>query len=808
MKISYNWLKDYINIDLDPKQVATYLTDIGLEVEGIEEVESIKGGLKGVIIGEVKTKSKHPNADRLNLTTVDIGKENLLHIVCGAPNVQVGQKVPVATIGTTLFIDEKPLKIKKGKIRGEVSEGMICAEDELGLGSSHEGIMVLDSNAENGQLASDYFKIETDVVFEIGLTPNRSDAMSHIGVARDLATVLKHNNIDCQVKFPDINTFKEGNEKGMSIHIEDINACPRYAGVCIENVTIQESPKWLKKKLQSIGLTPINNVVDITNYVLHETGQPLHAFDSSKIKNKTVKVQQLKDKTAFVTLDDQKRELSDQDLMICNGENDPMCIAGVFGGSKSGVTTYTKNIFLESAYFNPVSVRKTAKRHALSTDASFRFERGVDPNLVIYALKRASLMIEEYCNGTISSKITDIYPNKIEHKAVKISYQKIDSIIGQKIDREVMASILRNLDIEITSSDDTSLLLSVPPYRIDVTRDVDVIEEILRIYGYNAIRMPKNLTSSISYSEKNSPFKLENIIADMLSSNGFSECKNNSLTKGEFVELIKELEVSENVNLLNPLSQDLNALRQTLLFSGLENLAYNVNRKQTNLSFYEFGKTYRLTDEKFFEKNNLAIYACGNTTSEIWENSNKQKDFYWLKTQVEVVLNRLGITNYKGKSVDLSYLSDAFCFILKKQPLVHFGEVNQSILEKIGIKIPVYYAQFDWDLLVKLARSNKTKAQETNKFPTVRRDLALLLDNDVAFSSLKTIAHQTENTLLKSVNLFDEYSGKNLPTGKKSYALSFSLESIEKTLTDKEIDKVMKKLIKAFELKVGAEVRM
>jgi len=807
MKISYNWLKEYINIDLDANVVAKYLTDTGLEVEGIETVESVEGGLKGIVIGEVLTKDQHPNADRLSITTVDIGQENSLQIVCGAPNVEAGQKVPVATIGTVLYSGEDSFKIKKGKIRGEVSEGMICAEDEIGLGDSHEGIMVLDANAKSGQAASEYFNIESDIVFEIGLTPNRSDAMSHIGVARDLAAVLHHNNIDCKLEFPDISSFKEGSEKGFSIEVKDYKACPRYAGLNLENIKVSSSPDWLKKKLTSIGLTPINNVVDITNFVLHETGQPLHAFDASKIKNQKVIVQQLAENTKFTTLDEQERKLSSNDLIICNGDNEPMCLAGVFGGIDSGVSSSTTSIFLESAYFNPVSVRKTAKRHSLSTDASFRFERSVDPNLVIYALKRAANLLAEICGASISSNISDLYPEKINNTSLILNYDKVDSLIGEKIDRNQITSILKDLDIDVETENDTQIELSIPPYRIDVTREEDVIEEILRIYGYNNIGIPKQIKSSISYSKKPNSHDLQNTISDLLSSNGFSECMNNSLSKSSYSKLIDEIDEEKQITLLNPLSQELDGMRQSMLFSGLENISYNLNRKASDLSFYEFGNTYHLENGKYVENKKLILLSTGNESFENWDSPSKQKDFFWMKKRVEHILKRLGINNIKGKTSQFSYLDDAFSFSIKKDVVASFGSVSSPLLSKFGIKNEVLYAEIEWGLLTERLKHNNTKYREINKFPSVRRDLALLLDKDIAFSTLNNIAKQTENKLLKSVNLFDVYEGDKLPKGKKSYALSFALESSEKTLTDKEIDKVMSKLIESFEQKVGAEVR-
>ena len=806
MKISYNWLKEYINVELESTVVAKYLTDTGLEVEGIEHVESVRGGLKGIVIGEVLTKGQHPNADRLSITTVNIGEEKPLQIVCGAPNVEAGQKVPVATIGTVMYSGDDSFKIKKGKIRGEISEGMICAEDELGLGDSHEGIMILDSSAKAGELAANYFDIETDIVFEIGLTPNRSDAMSHMGVARDLAAILKHNNIGCTINHPNVDNFKEGQQRALNIEVKDEKACPRYAGVTLKNVKVESSPEWLQKRLKSIGLTPINNVVDITNFVLHETGQPLHAFDANKIKGESVIIQQLTEKTKFTTLDDVERELSSEDLMICDGNNNPMCIAGVFGGKTSGVDTKTTTIFLESAYFNPVSVRKTAKRHTLSTDASFRFERSVDPNLVIYALKRAAILIEEVCQGTIATPISDLYPNKIQHIEIELNYKKVDALIGQKIDRPTIQSILTNLDIKIVEAKEDKLRLSIPPYRVDVTREEDVVEEILRIYGYNNIHIPKQLKSSLSYSVKPDVDNLQNTISDLLSNNGFNECMNNSLGKSSYSELISEIKLEEQVKLLNPLSQDLDGMRQSLLFSALENVNYNINRKSSDLSFYEFGKTYSIIDGKYVERKKLILIACGNVQSENWNEKTQAKDFFWIKKQVEHILKRLGLKSLKGKNSDASYLVDAYSFNHKKSKLADFGFVNNNLLKAFNIKSDVLYAELEWDTIVKNVHSS-TKFKDLNKFPSVRRDLSLLLDENIEFSKLKSIAKQTDNKILKYINLFDVYQGNKLPKGKKSYALSFVLEDEENTLTDSQIDKVMNSLIKAFEQKVSAEVR-
>ena len=807
MKISYNWLKQYIDVDLEPNKVAQLLTDTGLEVEGIETVESVKGGLKGVVIGEVLTKEQHPNADRLSVTTVNIGADKPLHIVCGAPNVAAGQKVPVATIGTVIYSEDDSFKIKKGKIRGEVSEGMICAEDELGLGTDHDGIMVLDADAQIGMPASEYFKLESDTVFEIGLTPNRSDAMSHLGVARDLMTVLKLKGKNISVNRPNVEDFKtDNNNIKIDIEVKDFDACPRYAGLSIQGVKVAPSPNWLQKRLISIGLTPINNVVDVTNYVLHETGQPLHAFDVASIEGNKIVVQQLADKSKFITLDEVERELSSEDLMICNAQ-EGMCIAGVFGGIQSGVSDNTTDVFLESAYFNPVSVRKTAKRHGLSTDASFRFERSVDPNLVIYALKRAALLIQEVAGGSIASEITDLYPNPIQNFEVSLAYSKVDSLIGEKIDREIIQSILTDLEIEIVKSTDDGLELSIPPFRADVQRAEDVIEEILRIYGYNSITIPSQVRSSLSYAEKPDAERLQNMVSDLLSSKGFNECMNNSLTKISHTGLIEELSLEHQVELLNPLSQDLNGMRQSLLFSGLENIAYNINRKNTDLKLYEFGKTYHLYKE-YTENRKLILTVCGQQKAENWNNKNDKVDLFWMKEQVEHILIRLGITKLKGKAVNNSYLNNGFSFAVKKNTVATFGTVKKKMLKAFDVKSEVLYAEFDWDTILELCKASKTTYQTVPKFPAVRRDLALLVDASIEFKTLQSIANQCENQLLKSVNLFDVYEGNKLPKGKKSYALSFVLQDENKTLTDKQIDKAMDKLIKVFKEKAGAEIRM
>ena len=806
MKISLNWLQQYIKLDLEVNQISEFLTDTGLEVEGIEEIESIKGGLKGIVIGEVLTCQQHSNADRLKVTTVNIG-ESVLDIVCGAPNVAAGQKVLVATIGTVLYDGEESFKIKKGKIRGEVSMGMICAEDELGLGSSHDGIMVLPNEVEVGTLASDYFKIENDTVFEIGLTPNRSDAMGHFGVARDLKTVLNHNGSELEMCLPTLKQFKtDNNNLSISVEVENSELCPRYSGVSISGIKIEPSPEWLKNRLKSIGIESKNNIVDVTNFVLHETGQPLHAFDAKKITGNKIVVKTLSEKTKFITLDEVERDLSAEDLMICN-EKEGMCLAGVFGGLDSGVSHSTTSIFLESAYFNPVSVRKTAKRHHLSTDSSFRFERGCDPNMTLYALKRAALLIQEIAGGEISSEIVDIYPNEIKHFELELTYKKLDSLIGEKIEREAVKSILTDLEIEVVSETQTGLSLKVPPFRADVQREVDVIEEVLRIYGFNTVKIPSKLNTSISHSDEVNPEQIRNITSDLLSSNGFSEIMNNSLTKESYIHLISELNEEENVKILNPLSQDLNVMRQSLLFSGLENISYNINRKNQDLKLYEFGKTYHKVEGENQEKEHLMLLLTGKVNSENWNTTKDKTDFFVMKEKVEHILFRLGITKIKSEEISTYGFSEGLMYKHKKNRLVCFGKVDKKIIKSFGIKQELYYADFNWDLILNLVLNTKIKYSEVSKFPSVKRDLSLLIDKEVTFKELNTIAKQTETKILKSVNLFDVYVGDKLPEGKKSYALSFILEDNTKTLTDKYIDKVMNKLISSYETKLGAEVR-
>jgi len=816
MKISYNWLKQYIDINLSADKVAEILTDTGLEVEGIEQFESIKGGLEGIVIGEVTSCIKHPNADKLSVTTVNIGTDRELPIVCGAPNVASGQKVVVATVGAKLYDGNNEFKIKKAKMRGEASEGMICAEDELGLGTSHDGIMVLPSSIKAGTPANEYFEIETDTVFEIGLTPNRIDGASHIGTARDLVAFLKQSEKNIKLSIPSVNDFKiDNNNLPISIEIADNTQCPRYSGVTVSNVKVKQSPTWLQNRIKSIGLKPINNLVDISNFVLHETGQPLHFFDADKIAGNKVIIKTLKENTEFITLDEETRKLSSDDLMICN-EKEAMCIAGVFGGLHSGVNEDTKNIFIESAYFNPVYVRKTSKRHTLSTDASFRFERGTDPNNTIYALKRAALLIKEIAGGEISSEIIDVYPNKIEDYDITVSYKNIARLIGKTLDKDIIKGILESLDIRIISDNNEILVLKIPTYRVDVRREADVIEEILRIYGYNNIEISKKLNSSISYSQKNNKEKIVNTISNQLSNNGFNEIMCNSLSKSDYYSESKTYKKENLVEIYNPLSIDLNIMRQTLLFGGLESIAYNRNRRNKNLKFYEFGNCYFKKDtqsEKALDKYNqeykLSLFVTGQNEEENWNSKNEPTTFFHLKTHIENILNKLGIDISKiiSQTVDSDIFSEGISYTLNNIKIVDFGIVKNQILNTFGIDSEVFYAEFNWDNVIRLSAKTKIQYTEISKYPEVRRDLALLLDKNIKFSEIRELAFKTEKKLLKKVSLFDIYEGKNIDADKKSYAISFVLQDENKTLKDKQIDKIMNKFISLFEKEFGAQIR-
>ena len=808
MKISYNWLQQFLQIDWDATKTGELLTDLGLEVEGIETKESIKGSLKGIVVGKVLTCEQHPNADRLKVTTVDLGDGKPVQIVCGAPNVAAGQKVPVATIGTLLYDDKgESFKIKKGKIRGEESHGMICAEDELGLGTSHDGIMVLEDSIKEGSLGTDVFNVEIDHVFEIGLTPNRSDAMCHFGVARDLRASLIQQEKQLELISPSVSNFHVAERTlRFDVDVEDKDLVPRYCGIAITDIIVKDSPEWIQNRLKAIGLTPKNNIVDITNYVLHELGQPLHAFDAQQIKGNKVVVKTLAEGTKFTTLDEVERSLSSEDIMICDAEDNPLCIAGVFGGLDSGVSKNTNSIFLESAYFNPVSIRKTAKRHALNTDASFRFERGIDINLTKYALKRAALLIEEYAGGKITSDISDFYPIKIEDFQVFFSYENAYRLIGQEIPKDTIKNILASLEIKINSETEGGLGLTIPSYRTDVQREADIIEEVLRVYGYNNIEFSHKLSTSISF-DSNKETKIENIISDQLSALGFNEIMSNSLTKASYINYAEDLDESFNVAMLNPLSTDLGVLRQSLLFSGLESISYNLNRKNTALKFYEFGKSYHKYAEKYQEDKHLALFITGNKTKSSWNSTSKLSDFFYAKGILTALFERLGMNSLKSTPTKSALFSEGLTFSLGKTKLAEFGTVKKTILKEFGIKQEVLFADLNWENILKLSSKKQIKVNDLSKFPSVKRDLALLIPVKTTFKEIYNLAFQTERKLLKEVDLFDVYEGENVPEGKKSYAISFVLQDENKTLEDKQIDKIMQKLQLNFEKNLEAVLR-
>lgn len=808
MKISYNWLNQFIKISKSAEETGELLTDLGLEVEGIETFQSVKGGLKGIVVGEVISCEQHPNADRLKVTKVDIGNGSPVQIVCGAPNVATGQKVPVATVGTTLYDDKgSPWEIKKSKIRGESSHGMICAEDELGLGQSHEGIMVLKDDLQPGTPAKEIFEVEDDLVFEIGLTPNRADAMSHLGVARDLKAGFKQQGENPELITPSVSSFHvDSRSLRIPIKIERPDLAPRYCGITVSDIKIGESPDWLKNRLKAIGITPKSNVVDITNYVMHELGQPLHAFDAARITGSEINVKTLSSGTKFVTLDEVERELHEEDLMICDAEK-PLAIAGVFGGIGSGVTADTTSVFIESAYFNPVTVRKTAKRHGLNTDASFRYERGIDPNITAYALKRAVLLIQELAGGNVTSDIEDLYPKKIEDFPVFLTFEKINTLIGQNLSQETIKSILASLEIKVNNVTETGMGLTIPSYRVDVQREADVIEEILRVYGYNNIEFGDKISASIANTSKFEDYKVRNVIAGQLTGQGFFETMANSLTTPAYNNLSEQLKEEHNVNMLNPLSQDLSVMRQSMLFSGLEAISYNLNRKRSDLKLFEFGKTYHNYSSGRAEEKHLSLLVSGNRTSEYWNNPLQKSDFYFLKGVTSAILERLGISELKSGPLKNDVFSEGMSISFGKTKLVEFGVVKKKILKKFGINQEVLYADFKWDSVLETARTQSKKFREISKFQAVRRDFALLLDDSMKFEDIYRIARQTENKLLKDINLFDVYEGSNLPEGKKSYAVSFTLQDEKKTLTDKQIDKIMGKLQQNFEKQLGAELR-
>ena len=808
MKISYNWLKQFLQTDWEVNNTSELLTDLGLEVEGVETIESIKGSLEGVVVGEVLTCIQHPNADRLKLTTVNLGSGDPVQIVCGAPNVAAGQKVPVATIGTMLYDDSgSGFKIKKGKIRGEESHGMICAEDELGLGASHDGILILDDQLQPGTKAADVFNIEIDEVFEIGLTPNRADAMSHYGVARDFRAGLIQHGINLELITPSVSDFQVDERRlRVDVEVDKKESAPRYCGISIVDVEVKDSPEWIQNRLKSIGLTPKNNIVDITNYVLHELGQPLHAFDAEKIEGNKVVVKTLESGTKFTTLDGIERELHSEDIMICDAALNPLCIAGVFGGINSGVTEKTTSIFLESAYFNPVSIRKTAKRHALNTDASFRFERGIDINFTKYALKRAAILIKEYSNGKIASDVMDFYPEKMDDFQVFLSYDNAFRLIGQELDKETIKNILASLEIKISSETEAGLGLTIPSFRVDVQREADIIEEILRVYGYNNIKFSHKLNSSISFNS-NKDTIVENVVANHLTSLGFNETMANSLTKEDYISLSKNLKAEFNVSMLNPLSNDLKVLRQSLLFSGLESISYNLNRKNNSLKLYEFGKTYHKYEHGYQEDKHLTIFISGARTKDTWTIPSQNSDFFYLKGIIISILDRIGISNLKTSPIKSDVFSEGIVFSLGKKKLVEFGIVTKQIRKEFGIKQEVLFADFDWSTILSISGNKKIKVSNLTKFPSVKRDLALLLDEKITFKEIYDLAFQSERNLLKDVDLFDVYQGEKLPEGKKSYAVSFVLQDKNKTLEDRQIDKIMLKLQQSFENNLEAVLR-
>lgn len=798
MKISYNWLKQFIQLEHKPEELGLILTDIGLEVESIEKVQSIPGGLEGLVIGKVITCEQHPNADRLRVTTVNVGDENdLKQIVCGAPNVQAGQTVVVATVGTFVHpLEGEPFKINKSKIRGEVSEGMICAEDEIGLGKSHDGIMVLPDEVPAGTLAKEYFNLEDDFVIEIGLTPNRADATSHWGVARDLAAYFKTKG----VMPAKINEFLEGSKDPIPVILES-SACKRYSSVLIEGVKVEESPEWLRNYLTCIGLRPINNVVDITNYVLHSLGQPLHAFDANKIAGNKVRVRQAQDQEVLITLDDVERKLSVEDLVICD-ENAPMCLAGVFGGQNSGVTEETQNVFLESAYFDAVSIRKSSKRYGLKTDASFRFERGTDPDMTLPALQYAAVLIQEIAGGKVTSKVSDIYPNPVKPFEFNVNLNRVRSLIGHDIDNEQIISIIKSLEIEVDNLDADEIAVKVPAYRVDVTREVDIVEEVLRIFGYNNIELTSQFKASINTSPKPNQEVVQNQIAELLVNNGYFETLTNSLTKTEYAG-----ENESSVKVLNPLSSDLGIMRTSMVHSLLEVIEYNQKRKASNLKFFEFGKTYQVIEDKYTENNHLTLAVTGFEKSEHWSVKNENISFYHLKSAVDTILERLNIKDVEVEEANSPLLAYGITYTKNGQEVVSLGKVQDPLLKKMDVSDSVFVADFQWDRVLKLIKKNRVIFKEVSKFPSVKRDLALLINEDVKFKDLEKIAFRTERKLLKQINIFDVYKGDKLPEGKKSYALSFRLQDEEKTLSDKQIDAVINKLITNFEKEVGAEVR-
>lgn len=820
MNISYNWLKRYIETDLPAEEVARILTDIGLEVEGFEKIETVKGGLQGVVVGQVVTCTDHPDSDHLHVTTVDVGAGEPLQIVCGAANCRAGLKVLCATVGAVLYPNggDEEFKIKRSKIRGVESLGMLCAEDELGIGSSHEGIMELPADAPVGMAAREYLRVEDDYLIEIGLTPNRVDAASHIGVARDLAAYLRSRGERTEVKWPDVSAFAVDNhDLPVAIRVENHEACPRYVGVTVSGCKIGPSPEWMQNCLRAAGINPKNNLVDITNFVLFELGQPLHAFDAAKIEGREVVVRTCAEGTPFVTLDGVERKLTDKDLMICSAER-PMCIAGVFGGLDSGISETTTDVFIESAYFNPVWVRKTAKRFGLNTDSSFRFERGIDPNLQVYAAKRAALLMKELAGGTISSEITDICPVPAADFVFDVSFARINALIGKEIPQETVRTILAALEVKILSEHEGRLTVAVPPYRVDVQREADLIEDILRIYGYNNVEVPSRVRSTLSYAPKPDRSKLMNLAADFLTDNGFTEIMSNSLTKAAYYEGLAACPPERCVRIINPLSADLNVMRQTLLFNMLEAVCLNINHKNGDLKLYEFGNCYFYDEAKRTEENHLAAYSeeyrlaiavTGIATPQSWNTKPEKASFFTLRAVAEKLLRRFGIDIYalKSEPTQSDLFAEGLTMSLNGKELLQIGVVSNRLRRLTDVKQEVYYLEMNFDVLVRSTKKHRIAAEELSKFPEVKRDLALLVDRDVTFAALRSVALATERKLLKNVSLFDVYEGDKLPEGKKSYALSFILEDKTRTLDDKTIERVMANLTRQFEQQCGAQVR-
>lgn len=820
MNISYNWLKEYVDFNLSPEETSVALTSVGLEVGSVEEVQSIKGGLKGLVVGHVLTCEEHPNSDHMHICSVDLGTGEPTQIVCGAPNVKAGQKVIVATLGTVLYDGDQSFTIKRSKLRGVESLGMICAEDEIGVGNSHDGIIVLPEDTQVGMPAAEYYNLKSDYIIEVDITPNRADACSHYGVARDLYAWLKQNGYETSIHRPDTDAFAVDNhDLEIDVVVKDQERCPRYAAVSITGCEVKESPEWLKNKLSLIGLRPINNIVDITNYILHAYGQPLHCFDADMIEGKTIVVQTMPDNTPFVTLDGVEHKLSSEDLAICN-TTDPMCIAGVFGGKGSGTYEKTTNVVFEAAYFNPTTIRKSARRHGLSTDASFRFERGIDPNGAVYALKQAAILAKELAGGKVSMEIKDIYPTPLEDFNVELNYQYVHDLIGKTIEKEIIKSILESLEIKINDETEDGLSLTVPSYRVDVKRPCDVVEDILRIYGYNNVEIPSSVRSSLTVKgEVDRSNKLQKLVAEQLTAQGFNEIMNNSLTKASYYDDIESYAASNCVRLMNPLSEDLSVMRQTLLFGGLESLRFNINHKNPNLMMYEFGNTYTYSasDKKegqtlsaYSEGMHLGLWITGKRIEGSWSHANEEYSFYNLKAYVENIFNRVGVClgSLYFKECETDIYSSALQIADKNGKIyATLGIISPKVLKKAEIKSQVYYADIDWNALMKKSRKNKVSFTEISKFPAVSRDLALLIDKETTFMQIETVAYQTEKNLLKKIELFDVYEGKNLPEGKKSYAINFTLQDTEKTLTDKHIDKVMQNLINNFKQRLGAELR-